>query len=287
MKNLIINRSKRDVANCKDSHTRCDPITDTCWDDPTCENEFNPTSPTPTSPTKDDMLFDAVITGDYNKVKALLEEGANVNAKNSNGSTPLHLAAEKGILNIVEKLVENKADVNAKDYNGYTPLIVALNRDKLEIARFLTEKSAKSSGIPLLQYVAANSPKKAMELFINGDNVNTKDDDNRVLLHYAAESNSDPAVEYLISKNATINAKSGSCWTPLHYAAKNNNSEVSRLLIQSGAEVNSKSDLGFTPLHIAAREGNTGVVRFLIDNKDVDIYAKSNNDGNMPNTCCC
>ncbi|WP_265024934.1 ankyrin repeat domain-containing protein [Wolbachia endosymbiont (group B) of Protocalliphora azurea] len=287
MKNLIINRSKRDVANCKDSHTRCDPITDTCWDDPTCENEFNPTSPTPTSPTptsptKDDMLFDAVITGDYNKVKALLEEGANVNAKNSNGSTPLHLAAEKGILNIVEKLVENKADVNAKDYNGYTPLIVALNRDKLEIARFLTEKSAKSSGIPLLQYVAANSPKKAMELFINGDNVNTKDDDNRVLLHYAAESNSDPAVEYLISKNATINAKSGSCWTPLHYAAKNNNSEVSRLLIQSGAEVNSKSDLGFTPLHIAAREGNTGVVRFLIDNKDVDIYAKSNNDGNMP-----
>ncbi|MFT4327377.1 MAG: ankyrin repeat domain-containing protein [Wolbachia pipientis] len=46
--------------------------------------------------------------------------------------------------------------------------------------------------------------------------------------------------------------------------------------------LNSKNDMGYTPLHIAAREGSTNVAQFLVDNKDVDIYAKSNNEENMP-----
>ena len=65
-------------------------------------------------------------------IKHLKDKGANVNHKNINGGTPLHMACqkcsqdEKGSVNIIEGLVENGADVNAEDDHGQTPLMVLL-----------------------------------------------------------------------------------------------------------------------------------------------------------------
>ena len=55
------------------------------------------------------------------------KESIDVNAKNKDGWTPLHLAATKGRIEIVEYLVEKGAeDVNAKNEYGQTPLHIAI-----------------------------------------------------------------------------------------------------------------------------------------------------------------
>ena len=58
-------------------------------------------------------------------VALLLQAGANVNAQNSNehwGTTPLHAAAHANQLAIASLLIEHGANLNAKDLNGRTPM---------------------------------------------------------------------------------------------------------------------------------------------------------------------
>ena len=62
-------------------------------------------------------LFNAQTKLDVEKV---IKEGADVNAKNDNGNTALHIAAFKGNTDTVEALLAKGADVNAKNNNGYT-----------------------------------------------------------------------------------------------------------------------------------------------------------------------
>ena len=58
-------------------------------------------------------------------ISMLLKSGADVNAKNKWGKTPLHEAAFAGIIEVIPMLVEAGANVNQKDNNGDTPLDLA------------------------------------------------------------------------------------------------------------------------------------------------------------------
>ncbi len=72
-------------------------------------------------------LWAAVRNGDAKAVQALLDKGADVNAKNEIGITALWIAASNGKANVVEVLLERGADVNARDGIWYqTPLSLAL-----------------------------------------------------------------------------------------------------------------------------------------------------------------
>ena len=59
--------------------------------------------------------------GDYDTVKLLIEEGADVNQK-STGLTPLMFAARHNKVEIVKLLIENGANLKAKSDKGYTAL---------------------------------------------------------------------------------------------------------------------------------------------------------------------
>ena len=85
-------------------------------------------------------------------VELLIAEGANVNAKNKHGGTPLHEAAASGHKEIVELLIAEGADVGAKANDGKTPLDWAIFNKDTEIADLLrkhggkTEKELEAAG---------------------------------------------------------------------------------------------------------------------------------------------
>ena len=78
------------------------------------------------SPSTSREWMSRVWAGGYkDTAKLLLANKANVNARDNNGSTPLHYAVDKGNEGAVKFLLVNKADVNAEDNTGITPLVYA------------------------------------------------------------------------------------------------------------------------------------------------------------------
>jgi ankyrin repeat protein len=58
-------------------------------------------------------------------VEYLLEQGANRDKQNDNGSTPLHLAAREGYLEVAKALMRYGANLNVRDNNGRLPIDIA------------------------------------------------------------------------------------------------------------------------------------------------------------------
>ncbi|XP_049769430.1 ankyrin repeat, PH and SEC7 domain containing protein secG-like [Schistocerca cancellata] len=75
-------------------------------------------------------------------VRCLLDAGAEVNDRDSDQNTPLHLAAYSGDVALVQILLESSADPNARDKWGRTPLHDAVWRGHIEAATMLLDAGA-------------------------------------------------------------------------------------------------------------------------------------------------
>ena len=92
----------------------------------------------------DDELLAAVRKSDTATVKALLDKGANVNAKTSYGQTPLFFACDRGSVEIVRMLLDKGVDVNAADtFYHTTAMVWAAEKERTEIVKLLVAKGAK------------------------------------------------------------------------------------------------------------------------------------------------
>ena len=98
-----------------------------------------------------DQLFEAARKGDAVAVTALLDKGADVNAKFRYGTTALFKAAERGNTEVVKVLLARGADVSVKDtFYGATAMSWALDGNHLEVVRALLEKSPDGVGDVLM-----------------------------------------------------------------------------------------------------------------------------------------
>lgn len=123
--------------------------------------------------------------------KLLIAKGADVNAKNRDGDTPLIEAAKGVNKELVELLVASGADVNAKGRDGLTALDNAARQGRTDIVGFLLAKGA---------------------------DIGTSDKAKTTPLHLAAEHGKKDMVEFWISKGANVNAKNEHGVTPLGLA---------------------------------------------------------------------
>ena len=92
-----------------------------------------------------EQMWEAVRRGDAAEVTALLDKGADVNAKFRYGATALFKAAERGHVEVAKILLARGADVTVKDtFYGATAMTWALDNEHIEIVRLLLEKDASS-----------------------------------------------------------------------------------------------------------------------------------------------
>ncbi|XP_010555741.1 PREDICTED: acyl-CoA-binding domain-containing protein 1-like isoform X2 [Tarenaya hassleriana] len=94
---------------------------------------------------KMDAIHSFAREGEVENLLKCIESGIPVNARDSEGRTPLHWAIDRGHLNVAEALVDKNADVNAKDNEGQTPLHYAVMCEREAIAEFLVKRKADST----------------------------------------------------------------------------------------------------------------------------------------------
>ena len=180
---------------------------------------------------------------------ALLDAGADVNARDGRGETPLHRAAgAEGPLtdSLVFLLVAAGADVHATDDGGRTALHHALQRDNPAIAARLIELGAD---------VTAQDESGRVANPVDCARFNTA-----TFFHLAPID----AVAGCIEGGADVNARSDQMGgglvtrsTPLHFASVwSRDPAIVSLLVQAGADVNAQGYFGDTPLVAAAGRTN-------------------------------
>lgn len=98
----------------------------------------------PARNTQTVALFQATREGNTDMVKSLVtSQGADVNARDERGSTPLIEAARYGHEDICRVLIAAGADVKAKDNDGKTALMLAIQGDHEDVVRVLNQAGAR------------------------------------------------------------------------------------------------------------------------------------------------
>ncbi|MDE2794833.1 MAG: ankyrin repeat domain-containing protein [Gemmatimonadota bacterium] len=242
----------------------------------------------------------------------LIEAGADVEARNGHGQTPLHLAAQGNKPVVVSQLVEAGADLDARDRNGNTPLHASARGGYPPVAHLLLELGADptlvndegqiadpmscdhwNTGV-FARIATAEATAACLEA---GADVNAGDEHGNTPLLLAtsnrgggtegAPASEDPAiVTVLLEADADVNARDSQGNTPLLHIAggtfveprrarydRVENPAVMAALLVAGADVNALSATGATPLHQAASVEGVETVPMLLA-AGSDIHAR-------------
>ena len=165
----------------------------------------------------------------YQTVQLLVDCGADVNALNEDGQTPLHTAAGewKECPELCSILLKHNAKIDAVDKDGNQPLHLACKQGHTRTSHLLLSNGADVKGL---------------------------NENGQTPLHKAAGGWEDcpELCSILVEYNAKIDAVDKDGNQPLHLACKQGHTRTSRLLLSNGADVKGLNENGQTPLHTAA-----------------------------------
>ena len=184
-------------------------------------------------------------------VKQAIADGADVNSQKDevygSENAPLHYAVGWDLTETIELLIANGANVNAQEKRGFTPLDFAESKTAALLRKHGGKTRKQLPAISVHDAARAGNIKAVKQYLAAGTNVNAKSNDGTTPLHKAALKGHKEIAELLITKGADVNAKSRTGTTPLHLATWGH-TKIIELLIANGADVNAKSNGGITPL---------------------------------------
>jgi hypothetical protein len=200
----------------------------------------------------------------------------NVNAKSPDGSTPLHIAADRLLGDACARLLAAGADPNIKNAGGNTALDLALlHPDRIEAARVAEILVLKGGSTSFADFAWFTQAAHAL------DYSNLRYEDGGTPLHQAVAHKQKGFVEFLLERKVNPNIRNGAGSAPLHEAVRSGWLEGVEMLLKGGADPNVRDGFDNSPLHIALpEEGRSGGVTLLLK-YGADPSLKDRN-GNTP-----
>ena len=207
-------------------------------------------------------LHDAVDVGcNKETLKAIIDHGANINAANKKGVTPLMQAFQVGNINAISVLLDAEADLNIIDQDGDTCLHRAVRaRCSKEILQSVIRcganvNAANKSSVTALRLACQTGNKDAInELLKAGADPSIVDEAGETCLHTAIRSKcSRKHLEALITHGADVNATNENSETAIRLAYQMGNEHAINELLKAGADPNIVDEAGETCLHTAVR----------------------------------
>lgn len=219
----------------------------------------------------------AAAAGDLDKVRRLLDSGADPNLAEANGNTALIVAAGHGQEPIVRLLLERGARVDQRGHLGRTALFNAVHSSNTAISQMLLDAGAdlfvtdENGCSPVGEAEIWGG--KRMQKFIR-QLAQTLSPSTEVDLHLAAADGLLDQVKKHLERGADVNKPDQHGCTPLMHAARRGQVAVVETLLAAGADPHRVSPKGNHALYDAALGGNPEIVRRLLHaGVDVNVTA--------------
>ena len=242
----------------------------------------------------DQPLPDAARNAEWGVVRALVEQGGDVTARQGDGATALHWAAYWDEGELADLLIGAGADVNAANDLGVTPLWAAAeNRSAVMVRRLLDaganpDAALLSGETPLMTAARVGAADVAREFLEAGADTAVTGGRSQTALMWAVAQRHPAVVEALLEHGAAADARSDvwtevvkttpepwnpeyvadipqGGYTPLLFAARVGDITSAKLLVAAGADVNDQPPYGTSATVVAAHSGHGDVAAFLLE----------------------
>jgi len=222
-------------------------------------------------------LMAAASNGSIPIVQQILEAGAVINLRNTDGVTALMHAAVLSHVDVVNHLLNAGADLHATDNDGFDALVAAATGGSAAVSQLLLDKGldvnvmAGSGGAPLsiaAKAGAADCVKVLLEAKALVDaRAQPSEAFSAEIANLQAQSDEGMTEPEIDAKRQRIDAYFEAGTTALMHAAALGHTEVVKLLVDAGADASLTDPSGQTPLIYAANSGSVRSVVLLLESK--------------------
>jgi ankyrin repeat protein len=242
--------------------------------------------------SSDLRLLEAVRNGDREAVRILLENGAEVDAREPDGATALHWAAHRVDPETASLLISYGADLDIENDYGITPLALACENGSAELVDALLQAGANARAVrptgetALMTCSRTGNAAAVKALLSHGADPGAKESEReQTALMWAAAQNHREVIQALIDAGAHVQARTKTAapagprssgysrrptpesygFTALLFAAKEGAREAIEVLVTTGADVNDVAGDGTSVLQVAMFSGHWDLVPFLLE----------------------
>jgi ankyrin repeat protein len=200
----------------------------------------------------------AISAGKTKIVERLLEFGARTDIpdQTNGGNLPIHIAAIGGTKE-VELLLARGADIDALNSKGETPLCLALANRAHVMADWLISKGAgtdvRSKGELPMVIALRSGIQTTLVMVEAGGSLEVVDLHDNWPVHIAVQNEDPILLQYLLKRGCAVNMKNEDGNTALHLAAQTGREDLLRLLLSSGADILLTNNNGKTADDLAVK----------------------------------